>query len=1510
MTNRIALQLLFTVLALSLPAVFFAQVPIPIKAKIKANQSSPEACADQFAGNVAFSNFVGASNDIWGGTDPDTIYLCSGDKFDLTITGQDLTGDPDMSTPAGTGFGLYQCAPTIAGPNLTAVNADCHYSFGGSYVISTGGTVSGNQTFENTGLLQTQLDAGNPTCVWFAPITYDALVGTTPTYENSGPCVNVNINDNFPVVYLNPIAASNLVNTVGGFDCIGSFTILGGLPEYTNSTGYTIDISLASDPSVKALLLTDPSTILHGKQVRFQVGQAGMYNISISDGKSCSFSQTVDMSACPSVKIDLDNVSGAPGSNVCVAATVGNFSNITGMEFDIHWDPSIVTFDKITSSVLAGINATNTAGILSFVWLSPSFPTGVTIADNDEAFQVCFDIVGAIGTVSPVTIEPNNNGITISNGAGIQHSLDATSQKGSVSVQVAGALDVVLSSTPPTCVGQSNGSIDVMVTSGSDFPVSLSYAHSTGIPMGNITIPNTTTVNIPNLPAGVYTMTFTDNNGVVLVRTIEVAEGFQLGVNLPAVTTQCYGDLMNICPDVFDGNLIPVTDFTGYTFSWNGGNMDMCQNAIPSGFFAVTVTDPNGCSASASGTMKQPAQIQINETLVDPSCKGVDNGSVELQPTGGDISTTGTYEIIWQNPPASSTASLLIQGLSPGVYNVTITDNNNCQVTDSYTLAYQKELVASVTKQDVSCNGLDDGSVLATGTTIGGTAALPYSYTWNPSALMGNNPMNLPPGLYEVTITDTDGCLDSVSVTISEPEAITIALDNIQHESCTVGNDGQITISATGGAGGFGYAWSTSPVQTTPTANNLSAGSYTVSVTDANGCIKTESYTINPPTLPTIVDFTQVDVKCPSDNTGSLTVNVSAGNGQNFTYSWNTGPTTNSISNLSVGDYTVTVSDEYGCEASATATIVATEAFAIVLDTFIKPTCVGDADGSLVVEMAGSGNFQFEDGNWNASAGNTFILSGLSAGSYNVTITDLQSACPAIITSLTLPDPHAIETTITLQNGVSCFDGSILDGAATATAQYSDGVAGSFNFTWQPNITSCLGTTNCSSNNLGINENYLIVDDGTCTVYDTIIVGGPDSILVTNATVTPASCYQDSDGTISIEVQGGNPAYTYGWTGPAAGQNAANVNNLPAGNYTVLVTDMVGCSETFDFVIDEPEELQLLIDLTKTVNVYCFGESTGQIYVQPIGGNQGYTYNWSPDVGTDNIASFLEAGTYAVTVTDAKGCSASLTHVLTENPPIMATLNPIEDPECFGYQTVISIDTVIGGSGGPYTYSVDYSPPQSIQLDYQVFADSHFVLVYDAFECSTEIRIDIGEPDEIYLNLPATVEVELGDSIQLNPVYSSSLPIDTFYWTPTMYLRPDTVLHPFVVDLFEDQVYELTIIDVNGCSQTAEVLVEIDRNRNVYIPNIFSPNNDGFNDIFHPKTGIGVKEVTKMSIFDRWGNLIYNAKNFLPGDNSPYSWDGSFKGKALDPGVFVYMIEVEFLDGKVLLYRGAVTLMK
>ena len=1509
--SRIAYTLLFSILSI---AAANGQNPLPVVSKGPAT-AARAACSDQFAGNVNFANFIGQSNDIWntGAPSPDTIFLCADDHFDLAITGQNLTGDPDMSTPAGVGYALYNCPPTISGPDKATVGGDCHYMGATDFLVSTGGVTTGIQTFTNTGNLQGLLNSGNPVCVWFAPITFDALNGNTAVYENGGPCVNVNVSDAFPVVYLNQIQISDIQNTIGGFGCKGSFIVQGGLPEYISGEHYQIDISLVSDPSVKAILLKDSYS--DGDLVRFQVNTAGLYNIRVRDGKSCDATATVNMPGCPTISLDLPDTTGQQGTKICVPLTAGNFTDINGLEFTINWDSTVLSFSNITSSLpdfdVSSYNQLN-GGQVVVVWLTFS---GVNIPDGDPVMEICFDLTGPPGGSTPIWLGPNVNGIAISDINGNQYGL--LDKPGSIAIVNPNALSVTLDSTAALCAGDATGSIDITVGAGAAFPISVDYDNNGGNPMGTVNITTAgqmTTIN--NLTAGTYNLHFTDNNGGVLDTTIQVLDGKTLGAGLPTPTGTglCYGESMQICP-IVSVNGTQVNDLSGYSFVWSNGHTTQCIDTVPNGFFAVTVTDPDGCQASASGVLTQKPPIVLNTTITQPTCSGVSNGVIDVQFSGG-TSATGDYSFQWQHLPGSNmAASSQIFNLAPGTYYITVTDDDGCTASDSFTLAYEKEISLMATAQSISCYGSQDGQITASAHNIGGTEALPYTFTWSPAVTNTSNPnpndevaSDLAAGTYQIIVSDADGCVDTTTAEVTEPDSITIVLDSIRHESCGTGGDGLIAITATGGAGGITYAWNTTPPQNTNIIGGLASGTYTVTVTDINGCTRETNFTVNPPTPPVITGFNKTDVTCPTDNDGTMEPVVTPGNGTNLSFSWNQGQNTPSISGLQTGIYSVTIADEYGCTATASDSIVATDGFFIASDTFIRPTCPGFADGSIILTVAGSGNYSF---NWDTGTSTTNTLSGVTAGTYNVTVVDNQSACPPLTGTYTLPDPPHIVPVTTLIQGASCYDGSFLDGSAQTTAAYSDSTSGTFTFTWQPNFYQCQNTDNCTVTNLGPGQAILTVDDGTCSVNDTIIVPAPDSIKI-DYTTTPASCYHSTDGGATAIATGGtpgtNPDYTYSWT--PGGQTGPNLTNVPAGNYTVSVTDGVGCSATFDIVIDEPDSLELLVDLTKTVDVYCYGDSTGQIVVQAVGGNGVYSFDWSPDISNTNIASLLPAGDYSVTVTDQKGCTQSLDYTLSQNEPIVASLNPVEPPECFGYQTTISIDTVYGGAGGPYTYSVDYSPPQSIELEYQVFADSHYVLVYDAFECSTALSVNITEPEEIFLNLPEVVTVELGDSVQLIPIYSSQLPIDSFYWTPTNYLSDSSLLQPFVVGLDQDQVFELTLVDANGCTQTAAVQVELDRNRNVYIPNVFSPNHDGFNDVFFPKTGIGVKEVNFMNIYDRWGELIYSAEHFLPRDNSTQYWDGTFRGKALHPGVFVYLIQVEFLDGRKLLYRGDVTLIR
>jgi gliding motility-associated-like protein len=230
-----------------------------------------------------------------------------------------------------------------------------------------------------------------------------------------------------------------------------------------------------------------------------------------------------------------------------------------------------------------------------------------------------------------------------------------------------------------------------------------------------------------------------------------------------------------------------------------------------------------------------------------------------------------------------------------------------------------------------------------------------------------------------------------------------------------------------------------------------------------------------------------------------------------------------------------------------------------------------------------------------------------------------------------------------------------------------------------------------------------------------------------------------------------------------------------------------------------------------------------------------------------------------------------------------------------------------------YTYQIDNNglsfPPDQPAT---VFAGPHIITVEDPAGCRIEEMVNIDQPAEIQVILPAELVVELGDSTaRLEPIVVSSLPIDSYLWTPDTYLSSDTVQSPFIVELLESTDYNLLVTDINGCTGTADIFVELDANRNVFIPNVFSPNGDGPNDEFRIFACTGVTSINSVKVFDRWGGQVYEASGLLPVcEGGLRLWDGRKNGRLMNPGVYVYLIEIEFLDRVKLLYRGDVTLLR
>jgi gliding motility-associated-like protein len=619
-------------------------------------------------------------------------------------------------------------------------------------------------------------------------------------------------------------------------------------------------------------------------------------------------------------------------------------------------------------------------------------------------------------------------------------------------------------------------------------------------------------------------------------------------------------------------------------------------------------------------------------------------------------------------------------------------------------------------------------------------------------------------------------------------------------------------------------------------------------------------------------------------------------------------PDSSAIFNLPGGAYQVSISDAQGCATIDTFMLDSVNVMSFADTTLTSPSCAGLTDGLISIGVQG-GQPPYVSFNWMPTQTNTSTVSNLGAGTYAVTVTDNQGC--TLVGSFDLEEPPAITATFSGISTVSCF--GVCDGEVTAEVSYASTppTSGDFTFLWDDGNTDSLRTDICA----GVHA-VTITDGNNCFAIDSVDIPTPPEVSGA-ATTTPASCFGEDDGTATIAGAGGNGApYTYLWSDPN-GTTTPTVGGLVAGEYTVTVTDANGCTGVVDSVfVTQPDEIGITQNLPGSADPNCFGGTDGSLAIDVAGGNVGvFTYEWSDGaniVGNTEDLEDLAAGAYSVTVTDPNGCTGILENlILQDPPPVLGNYLDWEPLLCNGDETTLVIDTIYGGSGGPYQYSLDFGAVLDPDFPATLDGGEHYITYFDARNCEYTDTIFVREPEAITVIFdPMTLEIELGDSVQLRPIITGAL-VDTFYWAPA-----DLLLNPFSLNpqayTFETETYTLTVVDSNGCVGTGMILVNVDPNRNVFVPNIFKPENaTGLNDHFNVYVGRGVENISFMRVYDRWGELLYERNNFFPDNNNlAEGWDGRYNGKLVNPGVYIYIVEVKFLDGRVLLYRGDVTVIR
>ncbi len=1166
-----------------------------------------------------------------------------------------------------------------------------------------------------------------------------------------------------------------------------------------------------------------------------------------------------------------------------------------------------------------------------------------------------------------------------------------------------------ISRTNVSCFGGNNGTITLVVSGGSP-PSNISWSN------------NMSGGNITGLVAGTYTYIYSDavagNNfsGSVTI----TQPGAPMTASLATIGISCAGNN--------DGQAIASVPSGGtppYTYTWSGGqpNNPVASGLSP-GTISVTITDANGCTATASGSVSGVPSLTVNIITTIDSCYRSGKGTALANVSGG----TPPYSYSWSN--FSSTE--LISNLIEGNYTVTITDNKSCTVSATGTVTGPAAPVTyTYVREDVNCFGESNGSFNIN--VSGGTPG--YNFNWTPSSLSGSNPAGLLAGEYRFTITDSWGCTVFGLDTILQPDTSLTVLTTVTNVSCHGANDGTVEFNIFGGTPPYTYLGQPIPAGVS-TITNLSAGTFSGDVIDSNGCSTSVNFTITEPFAQSInvvgtnnlchgetqgtasadfinatgsvnylwtgglsgqtitglaagtyevtatdqnncqlfgsiditepfspISYTSVnkDIFCFGDSTGSIDIIVSGGT-PGYSISWDLGSLSGfSLSGLPAGEYGFTISDTVGCVFTGSDTIFQPNAPLNVIISATNVTCNGANNGTIEFTISGGtppytylgqpiplGSSTINNlapgtygGNVSDSNSCTFAVSatiteplpqslnitgtdnpcyganqgtasadfvnatgsvnyswtgglngqnitGLSSGTYEVTATD-QNNCQ-LIGSVDILEPAPIVLDVNSTDAL-CFGGT---GSATAIPNTS-GIP-PFLFEWSngssgQTVTILAGTYNATAT----------AADGCKQVSDSFTITQPSEIT-TQIQKTDVSCFGLNDGSISLTPSGGTgTAYNYTWNGNISSGNTAD--NLIAGDYDVTITDNNACESVVTISITEPASLGLSAIAT---DVLCNGDNSGSIVSAISGGTAPIIFSISEDGvnftdDADGLFSNLLANTYTIRAIDNNSCAETISIVVNE-PAILGSSTSAINVSCYGFTDGRIIITANGGSPS-YEFSIS-SETNSSGVFSGLNSGNYTFTITDANNCIYTETVEILQPDIFVISVvPDSTTINFGDTIQLEITSNDGGDV-LFNWTPATGLSCNDCASPYYFSSYNSMFYTVTAVNESGCSTTENVIIVVKVNHDIFIPNAFSPNGDGANDVWKIYGNTNAIKQINLMVFDRWGEKVFES------DNPNFEWDGNYNGKTLTPNVFVYSMNLIFHDGFADKKKGSLTILR
>lgn len=1042
--------------------------------------------------------------------------------------------------------------------------------------------------------------------------------------------------------------------------------------------------------------------------------------------------------------------------------------------------------------------------------------------------------------------------------------------------------------------------------------------------------------SVKNLAPNKYYLTISDVAGCLYNDSITITQTGIPSIAFSVTPSTCTNANGKVKSTVLGGQ-------SPYTYLWNtGGVKDSLVNIVANNY-TLTVTDSNGCAVASIATVSTTGMSSINMLKFDPACQA-SNGSITATPIGGQ----SPYTYLWNTGGTSNS----ISNLNPGTYSVTVTDASGCTLSNSISIVNQSSPDVSFSATGLAYCGQNNGYILSS---ISGGKS-PFTYSWNTGAITPNI-FNIDSGTYRLIVTDSNGCKDTVTAFLNRTPNV-IVNTNIKKSSCGYSN-GAIKAVVSGGISPYTYNWNTG--STIDSIKNLLSGTYMLTVKDGNQCTKNLSIVVDDIPRPLLAPVKE-DAVCNKKN-GTIDAKIVPNTGTApFTYLWNTGSTASKLINLDTGIYTVKVTDVNGCFD----TFVVAVNFAInpTLSLSSSDVVCSDSNGTIISVM--TRGIEPVTYIWNTGS-TSKNLSNLKAGKYIITATDAKSCividsveikdqpAPKLtlsgVQSYCLKSNGAVNTSIskgttpfnfiwnngatsqnltnisqgfyklTITDANNCKDtasvtivdepnnlalslkkkdllcNGVLKGEIYCTAS---GGQRPYNFKTQNS------TFNIDSNITGLAADAYVVtvqDNKGCVATSKITLTEPTKNIVNTVSKINLKCFNEPTGEIIVNAQGGTPPYSYTWLSSGKDTTTNHIKNIKAGVHTVKVRDANGCETLHTDSVIQPSEI---IVLDTVLNPLCNGQSTGNIRLDVSGATPSYSFNWSNGVNSKNNIN-LTQGNYKLTITDANSCVDTFSFNLLDPPPISLQKIETVDLPCLNkYDGEIKLQG-IGGQGEPYQYSIDGGTTFSFTKNFKnLDSGKYIVAVRDGNNCQFKDITYINNPENIVINaIPKDTTIELGQgvSIDFDVVKGKAQGINSVLWTPEVGLACNTCKNTIATP-YQTTIYDVRITyNAGKCTTSDKLIIKIVDTSELFVPDIFTPNEDGNNDVLKVY-GLNVK-FAKLKIFNRWGEKVFESSNAII-----EGWDGRYRDEWAPSGNYTYTLEAHYLNKKIKTLKGTIALIR